>query len=113
MDAVKFASELGRMCGYLNKNCSKCKIDEMGGFESCIDWFSKEPEQAVSIVEQWSNEHPVKTCLDDFMEKYPKGVIAEETWCSLYNQGSVHRDGCRTDFCQDCFGWSESAEKYL
>ena len=113
MDAVKFARELGRMCESLNGNCKKCKMDEMGSDESCIDWFSEYPEQAVSIVEQWSAEHPAKTCLNDFKEKYPKGIVGYRTWCELYNNGNLFAEICGGAICPNCPGWSEPAEKYL
>ena len=38
---------------------------------TCDTFISKCPETAVEIVQKWSDEHPVKTRLDDLKEKHP------------------------------------------
>ena len=76
MDAVKFIKEKLRMCkGY--KMCNECdlcylktKVDM-----DCDTYIEEYPEQAVAIVEKWSQEHPQKTMLQDFLEKYPDAPL--------------------------------------
>lgn len=81
MDAVKFLEELKRMC----KSCSDCRscpikdpvvcmfCDAIDTKIDCND-FSK----SVAIVETWSDEHPVKTRLVDFLEKFPNASLSSE-----------------------------------
>lgn len=69
MDALKFMKERRRMCDYYSRcfECPRadepnCNIEEMS---------NEELENFVNAVEQWSKEHPQKTRLQDFKEKYP------------------------------------------
>ena len=69
MDALKFFEERMRMRNYYSR-CLECPraIEEMS---------DEELEKFVNTVEQWSKEHPPKTRLQDFMEKYPNAQICE------------------------------------
>lgn len=42
---------------------------------SCRRLENKRPEKAIAIVQKWSDEHPVKTIKDDFLEKYPNARL--------------------------------------
>lgn len=70
MDAVEFLKEANRMCCTLS--CSECELNSTGcnimglGTNSC---------DVVKLVEQWSKEHPRKTRLQDFLEKYPNAPL--------------------------------------
>lgn len=67
MDAVEFIKERNRMCDSVD-SCSKCQAyDEL---KRC-DFCTEDPEKLVKIVEQWSKEHPQKTMMQDFFEKFP------------------------------------------
>lgn len=67
MDAVEFIKERNRMCDSA-ANCSRCQVyDEL---KQC-DFCTEDPEKLVQIVEQWSKEHPRKTMMQDFFEKFP------------------------------------------
>lgn len=44
---------------------------------SCRRLENKRPEKAIAIVQKWSDEHPVKTIKDDFLEKYPNAEYSE------------------------------------
>lgn len=35
------------------------------------------PEQAISIVQQWSDTHPQKTYLSEFLSHYPNAILDE------------------------------------
>lgn len=92
MDAVKFIKEKLRMCkGY--KMCNECdlcylktKVDM-----DCDTYIEEYPEQAVAIVEKWSQEHPQKTFLSDFLEKYHKAKL--------------RNDGTPTGVCPEDLGY--------
>lgn len=67
MDAVEFIKERNRMCDSV-ASCSRCQVyDEL---KQC-DFCTEDPEKLVQIVEQWSKEHPQKTIMQDFFEKFP------------------------------------------
>lgn len=77
---VNFLSETERMCN--NRSCcSGCPVFRLAHKDnaSCGYYLSKHPETAVEIVQAWSDEHPVKTRLDDLLEKYPKYELFSET----------------------------------
>lgn len=75
MDALKFMKERMRMCDYYSR-CFECpRADEPNcNIEEMSD---EELEKFVNTVKQWSKEHPPKTRLQDFMEKYPNAPICE------------------------------------
>ena len=76
MDAVKYIKEKGRMCGSFTL-CQGCEIDDevRQTFGSCNDFICKFPENAVSIVEKWSSEHPPKTRQSEFLKMFPNARI--------------------------------------
>lgn len=78
MDAVEFLKERMRMCNYLSRAlegdfCRNCGLSRHNNSKKVgCDYFIREyPEQAVEIVEGFSEAHPRKTIFDDFREKYP------------------------------------------
>ena len=75
MDVLKFMKERRRMCNYYPR-CFECpRADEPNcNIEEMSD---EELENFVNTVEQWSKEHPQRTRLQDFREKYPNAQICE------------------------------------
>lgn len=76
MDAVKFLKEKGRMCNSA-KSCIECPLSRSVNKHdiSCVKFCKYYPEEAVAIVKKWSVEHPVKTRMTDFLEKYPDALM--------------------------------------
>ena len=78
MDAKKLLEEARRMCRAY-RACKDCSIKYREGaclFNSCpAVWESEEIDRIVPIVEKWSEEHPRKTRLQDFLEKYPNAPL--------------------------------------
>lgn len=75
-----FLAEMGRMCGYYGDICvSECPLSsENNGIDAFCDMFVRTcPKVAVEIVQKWSDEHPVKTRLEDLLEKYPNADIVD------------------------------------
>lgn len=79
MDAFEFCKEFGRMCkAYCEppNNCGGCPMngwDTSPGME-CIDMYgltNSQIQERIDIVEKWSKEHPKKTMMMDFFEKFP------------------------------------------
>lgn len=97
MDAVRFLKERKRMCNSFGGNsCTGCKIYIKKGTMMCLEFQGKFPEQTVDIVEKWAKEHPRKTLLQDFLEKYPKAII---------------EDGAFPAACPFQFGYETESEK--
>lgn len=70
MDAVKFFKEKSRMCDSINV-CSNCPLNKINN-TSDVNCFDKGfEEEAVSIVEKWSTEHPIKTRKSEFLKMFP------------------------------------------
>ena len=77
MDALEFVKEFKRMChtytetmckGCPREKCLKCEIEELSNTEI---------KELINDVEKWSKEHPQRTRLQDFREKYPNAQICE------------------------------------
>lgn len=77
MDALEFLRERKRMC-YSYKGCYGCPfakglciISHVMPDEGC--------ERIIATVEQWSNEHPVKTRQSKFLEQWTNCTINDQT----------------------------------
>jgi hypothetical protein len=62
--------------------CSECPLSYTNNgaseFMSCITFEMHYPLQAISIVQRWSNEHPRKTYLSEFLKNYPNAWLNEK-----------------------------------
>ena len=94
MDAVKFLKEQERLCDSNGGNCEDCPLEQ----QPCLG-LNVEAEELVSIVEKWSAEHPVKTRLMDFSEKYPKAIDEDGLPVIWY---PISLGYCDYDRCGDC-----------
>lgn len=79
MTALEYFTEQSRMTKNCCISCKECGISSINNEEniSCTEFEYKYPERAVAIVQKWSEEHPRKTILQDFLEKYPKAMLTE------------------------------------
>ena len=71
---TNFLREKLRMCNSYADACGVCPLRKASinaGF-ACAPYVFSFPDRAVEIVQEWSDEHPQKTRLDDLKEKYPK-----------------------------------------
>ena len=114
MDALKFMKEYRRMCNYYPR-CLECpRADEPNcNIEEISD---EELENFVNAVEQWSKEHPLRTRLQDFLEKYPDAELLPDGQPVICCARLGYREYCgkvfgRDDFsqCQDC--WNMPVEE--
>lgn len=103
MDVLKFMKERRRMCDYYSR-CFECpRADEPNcNIEEMSD---EELENFVNTVEQWSKEHPQKTRLQDFLEKYPNAYICESGLPSACCNSLGYCDGCddAKNNCEVCW----------
>ena len=76
MDAVEFLKKLKRMCNKY-ETCVGCPCAEKGNKYAimCADLIKQHPEDAVTIVEKWSAEHPAKTRQSEFLKMFPNATF--------------------------------------
>lgn len=104
MDAKKFLEEWQRMCDSRKDKCESCLVVAYCQYYSPSGWDgtlddSLSIDDLISRVEQWSKEHPRKTRLQDFLEKYPNAPRNKSGTPKLmpWNLGY-----CGDTFCYDC-----------
>lgn len=112
--------------------CSECPLSCQNNgtseFTSCITFEMLYPEKAIEIVQRWSDEHPQRTYLSEFLKNYPKaqlrtvllysqleavkaGIISPEIPKCIcpYHLGLMSSDDCRKDHnCVKC--WNQPIE---
>ena len=78
MDVLTFLKEYSRMCNsYVSEwNCHGCPRATEATCE-ITDLGPEGIKKLINDVDQWSKEHPLRTRLQDFMEKYPNAQICE------------------------------------
>ena len=81
--------------GVCKTKCSNCPlwIDNNGEGLSCTSFETLYPEEAIKIIQRWSDEHPQRTYLSEFLEHYPNA--------SLHDDGTPH-------LCPSDLGWNDS-----
>ena len=99
MDAVEFMKARERMC-HDNEYCTDCplgklKLEARMTRMICDYFVNTHTEEAVAVVEAWEKEHPIKTMLTDFLEKYPNALLADDG----NPQVCVKYLGCKTNCC--------------
>lgn len=107
MDAVKYLKERSRMCDTFGLSCSGCPLGN--SVEDCDDLQGESLEKAVEIVEKWSKEHPQKTILQDFLEKYPKAQLCDDGTPNVCPKDLGISNMCVSlNDCHDC--WNRPVE---
>lgn len=92
--------------------CEKCPLssDNNGVGECCTDFEMLYPEKAIAIVQKWSDEHPQKTFVTEFLKNYPCAVVNGDgipnSVCP-YDLGLMDKHDCRKT-CIEC--WNQPAE---
>lgn len=91
-------------CGYYNSKPCPRKFFEYG-------YEIQKPNEAINIVQKWSDEHPQKTYKDDFFEKFPDAFrkgngYPDVVVCRIYKQ--FNDKGC-DGYCIDC--WNKVMEE--
>lgn len=108
MDAVEFLKQYQRMCKSYT-SCESCKLYSDCLPSGCLD---SDPKTSVRVVEQWSQDHPQKTMMQDFFEKFPnapKATNGEPMICP-YNCG--YGNFCCEQSNGICFNcWSRPLEE--
>ena len=106
MDAVKFLAEFDRMCRAY-QGCAGCRaigICNYMGMES-----DAQRQELVGIVERWSKDHPQKTRLQDFWEKYPNANLDEHGFPDFCCAKLGYVCNCGETTCEEC--WNMPVEE--
>lgn len=97
--------------GVCKLDCSDCPLSSSnnGTGIPCSHFETGYPEKAIAIVQKWSDEHPQKTYLSEFLKAYPNTLLNDvglpKNVC-LYDLGLTD---CRNDRnCVDC--WNQPIE---
>ena len=100
--------DLKRMCNNYPK-CKNCPMSEYMCAPECAP--EDLPDNADEIVDKWISEHPVKTYVMDFFEKFPNAPKDDDgtpsrCWQDTYGDGQY----CGYDGkCTDC--WNREMEE--
>ena len=98
-----FFKELTRMCNKYrctkyNASCSGCEIYQHCYDSSCYGFIKNDTQEAIEIVQKWSDEHPIKTRQSEFLKMFPNAEIADDGMPYIYP--------CKLDanyeFSEDC-----------
>lgn len=90
-------------------NCANCPLHSLnnGTRISCSDFEVLYPEKAIEIVQKWSDEHPPKTYLSEFLKNYPNALLRDNgtpKGVCLYELGLMSLDNCeKGNGCIDCW----------
>lgn len=96
------------LCKLGCSNCPLCSGNNNKGL-SCTGFEMLYPQQAISIVQRWSNEHPQRTYLTELLKNFPNTPLEDDgtpNFCP-YRLGLMSKDNCRKDRnCVEC--WNQS-----
>lgn len=109
------------LCKLGCSNCPLCSINNNKG-QSCTAFEMLYPEKAIEIVQKWSDEHPQRSYLSEFLENYPNAQLKTVLSYSPgaiplgipkcicpYHLGLMSVDNCRKDHnCVKC--WNRPIE---
>lgn len=96
-------------------DCADCLLSARnnGTGVTCMDLEMLNPEKAIAIVQKWSNEHPPKTYLSEFLKNYPNALLNDTglpKGVCLYNLGLMSLADCKKDRnCVEC--WNQAIEE--
>lgn len=106
MDAVKFLAEFDRMCRAY-QGCAGCPA--IGSCDCSNMESAAQRQELVGIVERWSKDHPPKTRLQDFFEKYPNAPIEVDGTPIVCCENLGYCDACNAETdCVRC--WNKAME---
>lgn len=90
-------------------NCIDCplSIRNNGVSIPCSNFEILYPEQAIEIVQRWSDKHPQKTYLTDLLEKYPNIPLdnnGKPSYVCPHDLGLMSAENCKLGLMsvEDC-----------
>ena len=117
MDAVQYLKLKGKMTLNCQTDCRICRLSRYNNSlnKSCRMLEPQNADKAVEIIEKWAEEHPVKTRMSDFIEKFPRATVLKYGNNEYIDICPVSIDTTRTcpnGECKKCKFkyWNEDAE---
>lgn len=100
--------------GLCKTKCSDCPLcgDNNGKGLSCAIYEMYYPEKAVEAVQRWSDEHPRKTYLTEFLSHYPNAKVNGDgipSGICPYELGMTDNHNCMRT-CAECWNQPISIE---
>lgn len=98
------------LCKLGCSNCPLCSINNNKG-QLCTAFEMLYPEKAIAAVQKWSDEHPQKTFLTEFLKHYPNTLLDDDgtpKGVCLYALGLINKDDCNNN-CVKC--WNQPIEE--
>lgn len=95
--------------GVCKVECTNCLLSSYNNGDGiyCTDFEMLYPKKAIEIVQKWSNEHPQKTFLTEFLKNYPNVQLYDTgipKGICPYHLGLMNKDDCRKDhYCLGCW----------
>lgn len=113
MAMKKRMTEFNRVWGCLI-DCRGCPLffDNNGRKMDCRKFEVIYPEEAIAIVQKWADEHPPKTIMQDFFEKYPNAPKHDDgtpRLCAKYLGYESLNCALGDDECVKC--WNQPMEE--
>lgn len=100
------------ICKIKCSDCPLCsKNNGISEYISCISFEMYHPEKAIEIVQRWSDAHPQRTYLSQFLEHYPNVQLYDTglpKGVCPYNLGLTDIDDCDNN-CVKC--WNQTVEE--
>lgn len=113
MDAVEYLKQKKRMTKDCKTGCDNCPFTYTKTGQTCINFQYDHPEKAVSIVEEWAKEHPVRTYKSVFLERFPDAnmdtIIANICFEDFFGEESGKRHCVPFRDCEEC--WNREVEE--
>lgn len=93
-------------------DCLDCPLSHSnnGIGEPCFGLETLYPEKVSAIVQKWSDEHPQKTYLSEFLKNYPNAPLVHDGTpeICLRKLGLTDIKTCRVGGCVEC--WNQPIE---
>lgn len=101
-----FVVERERMCKA--RECEDCDLNQLNTNISCVSGCFKNPDKAIAVVQEWSDEHPIATRKSNFLEMFPNAQLVHEEVIPVACAGDIYGFKCALTNCEDC--WNTSLE---
>lgn len=98
--------------GICKLSCTDCPLSSFNNDTGvqCSIFEMLYPEKAIAIVQKWSDEHPQKTYLSEFLKNYPNAPLVHDgpPEICLRKLGLTDIKTCRVGGCVEC--WNQPIE---
>ena len=75
---------------------------------ACGEFETLCPEQAISIIQRWSDANPQRTYLTEFLKHYPNAELDENGIPKICPHTLGLKDSCKSGNCAEC--WNKRVE---